>query len=245
MLVFNVLLYKSLELREGHVEVNHRLKALLVLILFIMGTTASIEFINVKRREQLNVKLIEAIKKNNKTEVARLLELGAVASSEKEHLPEFNDILIGIFKRAHRKYFAKEKYDPLGICLKETGVTSSYPYRFTYNPENTQIISDLLKYGANANAGNRDRDSYLFLAIGTGKDKTAILLLLNGADPNCVSSVTKTSALMLAVRSQNTELVQMLLSKGADKRYKSPNGETAKIAADQCKANNHIRELLQ
>jgi ankyrin repeat protein len=76
-----------------------------------------------------------------------------------------------------------------------------------------------------------------------GRDiECAQLLLRSGAQPN-VTQTDGQTALHIAARSGNSEMVKLLLAEGADPRLKSNNGETPlHVAAKNC--SYKVAELI-
>ena len=79
---------------------------------------------------------------------------------------------------------------------------------------NNQIVKILLKYRADVNISDFDRNTPLIWATGFEKLETVKDLLAAGANVNA-ASMNGTTALELAIRKNNSEIVELLKSYGA------------------------------
>jgi len=94
----------------------------------------------------------------------------------------------------------------------------------------TEVVSLLLKAGADVNAKNNDGETALMLASAFGHTEIVSLLLKAEADVNAKDKQGWT-ALMDASCSGHTEVVSLLLKAGADVNAKPNYGETALMLA--------------
>jgi ankyrin repeat protein len=81
---------------------------------------------------------------------------------------------------------------------------------------NLEITEMLLEAGADANVANEDGQTPLMLAARTGNVALAKLLMLRGADVNQRERFRQQSAVMWAAAQNHPEMVEFLISKGAD-----------------------------
>jgi len=89
-----------------------------------------------------------------------------------------------------------------------------------------EIIPLLLKEGANINSIRDDGFTPLTMAIGELRKDVAKLLLENGANPNIVCKQHKQASLHYAVRTDQEDMVSLLLEYGADVNCLAGNGKT-------------------
>jgi len=101
-------------------------------------------------------------------------------------------------------------------------------YAAAYNP-NPEVITVLLKAGADIKARNKDGETALMLAAQYNQNPEVITTLLRaGADLEARDSSFGWTPLMLAASSNpNPEVITTLLKAGADARVKDSAGKTA------------------
>lgn len=108
----------------------------------------------------------------------------------------------------------------------------------------SEYVQYLLEEGAAPNKVDNDKVYPLFKACAEARLEVAKLLIQSGADVNKVTGglTFGYSPLIAATYKNSPELVEYLLSKGADKSYKSPDGTALQIAKKQ--GNEEIINLL-
>jgi ankyrin repeat protein len=132
----------------------------------------------------------------------------------------------------------------------------SHPEKFLMlacEGENANIVSLLIKYGANPNETLDNGHSVTMSASSFGSTKVLECLLKNGANPNKTRFIDGMSALMFATINAEPEKVKLLLNYGAKKETKDLNGKTALDYVDDLENNSEIsrqnidglRELLK
>ena len=129
------------------------------------------------------------------------------------------------------------------INVKDSNENTALAWAVENDKENTEIVETLLQGGAYVN------DKILLNALFYNNKKVGVIkaLLQAGCDANAKDSGGST-ALMLAVKSGNTNVVKLLLSKGADVNAKGDYGTTALMCAvmqTSEKALEIIKILLQ
>jgi hypothetical protein len=112
----------------------------------------------------------------------------------------------------------------------------------TESPVHTRLF---LWFGADANLRNQ-HDPLLLMAVRAGDPKTARLLLDHGADPNGRSSelMSRTPALSEAAAAGRTDLVKLLLDRGAAADRRDDWGETALGRAARAGRASTVKLLL-
>jgi len=104
-------------------------------------------------------------------------------------------------------------------------------------------VEDLISEGADVNARDGDNQTALMYASKRSFNKTAAVLLKNGADVNVRSKKEGISALMLAAIWNNVDLVNMFLDQGADAKLRDVFGRTAEDLARK-KGNSAVVDIL-
>lgn len=120
------------------------------------------------------------------------------------------------------------------------------PLHFAAEHKAADAIKALLAAGAKVNAQNKEGETPLFCAVeeGAGLDIVKILLAA-GADPNIAAAKRNNSTpLIEAVRENQPEVLDALLSAGAKVDMAVANGRTALIFAIRDEALPLIRKLL-
>ncbi len=130
--------------------------------------------------------------------------------------------------------------DP-NMAIDQEGNT---PFMFMIVSENKNGVEKLLKY-ADPNLKNSRGWSPLICALKYPTEDLAIIkaLLEAGADPNVQTIRSKTTPLMLAADSNNTEAIQLLLAYKADLSLKDKDGDTA-LSIAQKKNNQEAIKIL-
>jgi ankyrin repeat protein len=106
-------------------------------------------------------------------------------------------------------------------------------------PSGARVVKLLLEVGADVDARTMTGNTPLFGAAAAGLDNT-LLLLDHGADPN-IPSQNGTTPLMVA---RTTEVVWLLVAKGARINARSKRGETALAAAAGRGDDESVKLLL-
>lgn len=86
-------------------------------------------------------------------------------------------------------------------------------------------------------------NDYLLTSIDSGYYQYVSYYLIKGADPNSISLQNEYSALMLASFLDHFDIAELLIKKGADVNYRTPEGNSALIIATQ-KGYYDIADLL-
>ncbi len=76
----------------------------------------------------------------------------------------------------------------------------------------------LLDAGADVNSPNLDNQTALMLAVSTGSQEIAKLLIERGADVNAVETFRDQNALMWAAGGNQPDIVDLLLAHGREER---------------------------
>ncbi|WP_322931859.1 ankyrin repeat domain-containing protein [Arenibacter sp. GZD-96] len=118
----------------------------------------------------------------------------------------------------------------LNYELSSTGVPILIMAMFS---DSLKVVRFLLTQGAEPNIIFDTRPA-LHVAAMFGQYEICKLLLKHGADPNAVDG-TKTTALMMAMEENHTDIVQILLQHGADENAADMNGLTALQRLDKNK----------
>ncbi len=198
----------------------------------------------IHERQLIDEQLIKSIERNDDVAVSCLLSSGADAPGSSDQSLFRIASRYRIFHFLISSTLIQGKYDPLGTYLSAQSVTSDYPYRLVFLPENSKLVRALLVAGADPNGCNADGDFNLIAAVDEGKISTAKLLLDFGANPNAISTFTRQSALMYAVQLSRPDMVSELLARGADKRYRTAAGETARSEAKKWRVGKEITDQL-
>jgi len=176
---------------------------------------------------KLDSALFDAVKENNTSAVLELLERGANPNAYQTFL-----------FRGYQEY----RRSVLHVALRATDERG-----FGVDvPENTELISALLDYGADVDARDTSEFTPLRLAALRGKLDTVRLLLDRGADINARDHQGQTP-LMVAAFSGDEFLLEELLQRGADIDAKSNFDSTALMHAVNFlpKAVERVRVLLR
>ena len=106
------------------------------------------------------------------------------------------------------------------------------------------MTKKLLSAGANANAAQTSGLTPLMTAAETGNVNVVKALLTHGAEVNAETFETKSTALMWAVAEQHTEIVQLLLTAGANARTSTEKGFTPLMFAAKTGNIELAKELI-
>ncbi len=101
---------------------------------------------------------------------------------------------------------------------------------------NTELITLLLKAGADANSPNPDGETALHLVARAGNLDAAKLLLRAGAAVDARERFGSQTPLMWAVARRHPEMVELLLSKGADVNARSAIRDYQRVATAESRA---------
>jgi len=111
-----------------------------------------------------------------------------------------------------------------GVSLEVRDMDNNTPLQAAIQEGQTEIVEFLLKHGADA---NQEVDASRSVPLLLARDaEMARILLEYGADINRRSGCQLETALHRAVIQDNWELVELLISRGADVNAKDSNGET-------------------
>jgi ankyrin repeat protein len=89
------------------------------------------------------------------------------------------------------------------------------------------VVEELIKHGADVQAGSKSGFTPLMFAAQQGDDDSARILLRAGAKPNDAQPKTGFTPLMIASAMANTKAVDVLLDNGADPNLADANGYTS------------------
>ncbi|KAM0479067.1 hypothetical protein ACHAPX_005047 [Trichoderma viride] len=122
-------------------------------------------------------------------------------------------LLIAVYKREW----------PAARLLLERGARVNADRKNGYTPllgavmeENNDVSQELLNMGVNVNDTDEDGYSALHFAVLRGNSTIASLLLEAGANIDAVARLWNETPLHMAIRKRHTEIVHILLKKGAD-----------------------------
>jgi ankyrin repeat protein len=108
---------------------------------------------------------------------------------------------------------------PLLIAISQTGGTEDY------NRNSLETIRILLRYGAEVNYRDKEKQTLLIIAVRTRREDLVNVFLEHGADINAKDKYGKTS-LHWAVSLKNKEMVELLVTRGADVNARDLRGRT-------------------
>jgi ankyrin repeat protein len=108
------------------------------------------------------------------------------------------------------------------------------------------IATYLIDNGANVNIENFDGESVLYRSIGSEKGslKMVQLLIDNGANVNHIDKSDKSTALMKAAEYNLSDIVALLIEKGASKEGVDTYGKTAKMYAEESATRSGVDQIL-
>jgi ankyrin repeat protein len=128
---------------------------------------------------------------------------------------------------------------PLLIAISQTGGTEYY------NRNSLETIRILLRYGAEVNYRDKEKQTLLIIAVRTRREDLVNVFLEHGADINAKDKYGKTS-LHWAVSLKNKEMVELLVSRGADVNARDLRGRTPLYDTwGGSSADVHISKILK
>lgn len=123
-----------------------------------------------------------------------------------------------------------------GADVKATNNYGADAMRLAADTANTEIIRLLLKAGADPESPNADGETALHLVARSGNVEAAKLLLKAGAKVNAVEQFGGQTPLMWAAARRHPQMVELLLSKGADVNARSAVREYQRVATAESRA---------
>ncbi len=188
--------------------------------------------------EKGDTPLIRAISAYNNTAFDALLAAKADVNVPAENGKTPLMVAAGITPE-HSNYYVKALIEA-GATVDANHETHGTPLLIAISKNNYPVAQSLLEAGANPNFSLTEK-TYLTNAIETGKAKIAILLLNNGADPNAFASA-ETPPVITAIRNFDstrneidyTEILNLLIDKGAEFKKKSGEHYPLLYAFDKC-----------
>ena len=118
-------------------------------------------------------------------------------------------------------------------ALNDYGVSAM---QLAADASNTELIELLLKAGADANSPNPDGETALHLAARAGNLDAARMLLRAGAQVDARERFGSQTPLMWAVARRHPEMVELLLSRGADANARSAIRDYQRVATAESRA---------
>ncbi|XP_049640760.1 ankyrin repeat and SOCS box protein 3 [Suncus etruscus] len=107
-----------------------------------------------------------------------------------------------------------------------------------------KVVQILLEAGADPNVTTSEETTPLFLAVGSGRIEVLKLLLEGGANVSGSHSLCGWNSLHQATFQENTEMVKLLLKKGANKECQDDFGITSLFVAAQYGKFESLRLLI-
>lgn len=169
--------------------------------------------------------------------------LGQFDKTDKKGLTDL--LVFAIVDASHTFYKPQEKVECVRLLLGAGADVNSAEVQedaLVFQPAmagNAPLLKLLLEHGADANARNYYyKRPLLFEAISGNKDvkETVGALLEHGADPNVTytdSDSITSSALMYAAEYGRWNVCPLLIAKGADIRYKAPDGRSLRSLVEE------------
>ncbi len=118
-------------------------------------------------------------------------------------------------------------------AVNDYGVTAM---QLAADASNTELIELLLKAGADANSPNPDGETALHLAARAGNLEAAKMLLRAGAQVDARERFGAQTPLMWAAARRHPELVELLLSRGAEANARSAIRDYQRVATAESRA---------
>lgn len=110
--------------------------------------------------------------------------------------------------------------------------------------DDADTAGKLITEGADVNARLETGDPLLWFTAFSGKNKIAARLIEAGADVDAPNAMADQTALMRAIRAQNTEMVSLLLDAGADPNKKDKHGYSVVAYAGEYKSPVKVWQKL-
>jgi ankyrin repeat protein len=123
-----------------------------------------------------------------------------------------------------------------GADVKATNNYGANAMRLAADTANTELIRLLLKAGADPESPNADGETALHLVARSGNVEAAKLLLKAGAKVDAVEQFGGQTPLMWATARRHPEMVELLLSKGADVNARSAVRDYQRVATAESRA---------
>lgn len=218
-------------------------------VLFIAVQIALFQALSFVRRQPLNQKLIEAVKKNDLMEVKFCLARGAdvncgdntkFQSCTNSHPPRtgFTPLILA-HNASMRDYLLKHGANP------NIGDTSGRtPLLYAAGEGNLSQVQNLLSYGANVNVTDNDGDTPLIESADAGRLKIIKILLAHGADVNAKGFLGFSALARTTGYNNNIKSMKLLLAHGADVNTRNSSGDTPLHAAVYCGRTEAMQILL-
>ncbi len=108
----------------------------------------------------------------------------------------------------------------------------------------TELADRLIAAGADPNTQDNHGNTALMFAVIENHTATVQSLLSGGADPNLVTNQSKTSALIAAAGTGNTESLRLLLEAGADTEARETVGEMTPLGIAAFKGQTEAARML-
>jgi len=123
-----------------------------------------------------------------------------------------------------------------GADVNATNRYGASAMRLAADTANTELIRLLLKAGADPESPNADGETALHLVARSGNVEAAKLLLKAGAKVEAVEQFGGQTPLMWAAARRHPEMVELLLSKGADVNARSAIRDYQRVATAESRA---------
>ena len=123
-----------------------------------------------------------------------------------------------------------------GADVKATNAYGADAMRLAADTANTDLIRLLLKAGADPESPNADGETALHLVARSGNVEAAKLLLKAGAKVDAVEQFGGQTPLMWAAARRHPEMVELLLSKGANVNARSAVRDYQRVATAESRA---------
>jgi len=166
----------------------------------------------------------------------------------KKHSLQATTLLIEVLKKRKTKSVKHLVKSGADVNGQNSEGVSPLMFTLTYYPKDTEIMEFLIENKAKIKHQDIQGNSTLSGAVALGRKDAVKILLDNGVDPDDPTSKGYTPV-MIAVLSNQLEILRMLLNAGADihkkfpKSQQFPNGWTV-FQLDQSKMHPEIRGIL-
>lgn len=176
-------------------------------------------------KEELNLELIEAVRKGDESGIRSLLAKGADIET-KDDIGK-TPLIIAVEKGNINIKIVKLLLDKRAKPNAKFGDYT--PLMLAYDQK--EIVKELLDKGANPNIQKGGKDwTVLMMSAYAGEKDIVEMLLAKGAKVNTRKS-DGMSVLLLASEKGHKEIVELLLNKGSDIKVKKNDGQTALMIA--------------